>query len=103
MNENKNIQQIIDDLNSLGKGRIGNLAVTCGKAIKELSNPAALNAYLHIPGLTPESYIDGNKRYREYLSGFLKKLGFEKWAEEEAARIWDTYRTKPFDFDNILY
>ncbi len=77
MNENKNIQQIIDDLNSLGKGRIGNLAVTCGKAIKELSNPAALNAYLHIPGLTPESYIDGNKRYREYLSGFLKKLGFE--------------------------
>ena len=33
----------------------------------------------------------------------MKKLGFEKWAEEEAAKIWDTYRTKPFDFDNILY
>jgi hypothetical protein len=33
----------------------------------------------------------------------MKKLGFEKWAAEEAAKIWDTYRTKPFDFDNILY
>jgi len=33
----------------------------------------------------------------------MKKLGFEKWANEEAAKIWDTYRTKPFDFDNILY
>ncbi len=33
----------------------------------------------------------------------MKKLGFEKWAAEEAVKIWDTYRTKPFDFDNILY
>ena len=33
----------------------------------------------------------------------MKKMGFEKWAEEEAARILDVYRTKPFDFDNILY
>jgi hypothetical protein len=33
----------------------------------------------------------------------MKKLGFEKWATEEAAKIWDMYRTKPFDFDNILY
>jgi hypothetical protein len=33
----------------------------------------------------------------------MKKLGFDRWAEEEAVKIWDTYRTKPFDFDNILY
>jgi hypothetical protein len=33
----------------------------------------------------------------------MKKLGFDKWAEGEAAKIWDTYRTKPFNFDNILY
>lgn len=33
----------------------------------------------------------------------MKKLGFEKWAAEEAVKIWDMYRTKPFDFDNILY
>jgi hypothetical protein len=33
----------------------------------------------------------------------MKKLGFEKWAEEKAREIWDTYRTKSFDFDNILY
>jgi len=38
-----------------------------------------------------------------YQLCMMKKLGFEKWAEEEAAKIWDTYRTKPFDFDNILY
>jgi hypothetical protein len=33
----------------------------------------------------------------------MKKLGFEKWFTEEAVKIWDVYRTKPFDFDNILY
>ena len=38
-----------------------------------------------------------------YQLCMMKKLGFEKWAEEEAAKIWDTYRSKPFDFDNILY
>jgi hypothetical protein len=38
-----------------------------------------------------------------YQLCMMKKLGFEKWAEEEAAKIWDTYRTKAFDFDNILY
>ena len=38
-----------------------------------------------------------------YQLCMMKKLGFEKWAAEEAARIWDTYRTKPFDFKNILY
>jgi hypothetical protein len=38
-----------------------------------------------------------------YQLCMMKKLGFEKWAEEEAAKIWDTYRTKPFDFKNILY
>ena len=37
-----------------------------------------------------------------YQLCMMKKLGFEKWAEE-AGKIWDTYRTKPFDFDNILY
>jgi hypothetical protein len=37
-----------------------------------------------------------------YQLCMMKKLGFEKWAEE-ASKIWDTYRTKPFDFDNILY
>ena len=37
-----------------------------------------------------------------YQLCMMKKLGFEKWAEE-AAKILDTYRTKPFDFDNILY
>ncbi|UCE65541.1 MAG: hypothetical protein JSU85_11815 [Candidatus Zixiibacteriota bacterium] len=77
MKENKNIQQIINDLNGLGKSRIGSLAETCGEAIKALSNPAALKVYLQIPGLKPESYDDGKRRYREYLSGFLKKLGFE--------------------------
>ncbi|HOY09700.1 MAG TPA: DUF3795 domain-containing protein [Candidatus Omnitrophota bacterium] len=38
-----------------------------------------------------------------YQLCMMKKLGFEAWAEEEAAKIWDTYRTKPFSFDNILY
>jgi hypothetical protein len=38
-----------------------------------------------------------------YQLCMMKKLGFEKWAEEEARKIWDTYRTMPFDFDNILY
>ena len=37
-----------------------------------------------------------------YQLCMMKKLGFEKWIEE-ASKIWDTYRTKPFDFDNILY
>ena len=38
-----------------------------------------------------------------YQLCMMKKLGFEKWAAEEAAKIWDAYRTKSFDFDNILY
>lgn len=38
-----------------------------------------------------------------YQLCMIKKLGLEKWANEEAAKIWDTYRTTPFDFDNILY
>jgi len=38
-----------------------------------------------------------------YQLCMMKKLGFEKWAVEEATKIWDTYRSKPFDFDNILY
>ncbi|MFC2167620.1 DUF3795 domain-containing protein [Acidobacteriota bacterium] len=38
-----------------------------------------------------------------YQLCMMKKLGIEKWAEEEAVKIWDTYRTEPFDFDNILY
>lgn len=38
-----------------------------------------------------------------YQLCMMKKLGLEAWAEERAAKIWDTYRTEPFDFDNILY
>lgn len=38
-----------------------------------------------------------------YQLCMMKKLGFEVWAEEKAAEIWDTYRSKPFSFDNILY
>ncbi|MBN2382204.1 DUF3795 domain-containing protein [bacterium] len=38
-----------------------------------------------------------------YQLCMMKKLGFEAWAEHEARAIWDTYRTKPFSFDNILY
>ena len=38
-----------------------------------------------------------------YQLCMMKKLGFEKWVEEEATKIWDVYRTKPFNFDNILY
>ena len=38
-----------------------------------------------------------------YQLCMMKKLGWERWAAEEAAKIWDTYRTKPFDFNNILY
>ena len=38
-----------------------------------------------------------------YQLCMMKKLGLERWATEEAAKIWDTYRTKPFSFDNILY
>ena len=33
----------------------------------------------------------------------IKKLGIEKWANEEAVKIWDTYRSEPFSFDKILY
>ena len=46
------------------------------------------------------NYPHNTKMYQLCM---MKKLGFEKWAEEEAAKIWDTYRTKPFDFKNILY
>ena len=38
-----------------------------------------------------------------YQLCMMKKLGFETWAREKAAKIWDTYRTEPFNFDNILY
>ena len=38
-----------------------------------------------------------------YQLCMMKKLGFEAWAEENAVKIWDTYRTEPFSFDNILY
>lgn len=38
-----------------------------------------------------------------YQLCMMKKLGLEAWAAEKAAKIWDTYRTEPFDFDNILY
>ena len=38
-----------------------------------------------------------------YQLCMMKKLGLEAWAEQKAGEIWDTYRTKPFDFDNILY
>ena len=38
-----------------------------------------------------------------YQLCMIKKLGIEKWANEEAGKIWDTYRKKPFDFKNILY
>ena len=38
-----------------------------------------------------------------YQLCMIKKLGVEKWANEEAKKIWDTYRSKPFDFNNILY
>ena len=38
-----------------------------------------------------------------YQLCMIKKLGLEKWANEEAAKIWEIYRTQPFDFDNILY
>ncbi|UCC78751.1 MAG: hypothetical protein JSW64_10770 [Candidatus Zixiibacteriota bacterium] len=82
MNEDKNIQQIIDNLNSLGKSRIGYLAAGCGMAVKALSNPLSIMVKMRIPGLALESYIDGNKRYREYLSGFIKTLGFEGESDE---------------------
>ena len=45
-------------------------------------------------------YPHNSKMYQLCM---MKKLGFEKWAEEEARKIWDNYRTKPFSFDNILY
>ena len=38
-----------------------------------------------------------------YQLCMMKKLGLEQWADEEAAKIWDTYRATPFRFDNILY
>jgi hypothetical protein len=38
-----------------------------------------------------------------YQLCMIKKLGIEKWANEEAAKIWDTYRSEPFDFNKILY
>jgi len=38
-----------------------------------------------------------------YQLCMMKKLGFESWVSEKAAKIWDTYRTQPFDFNNILY
>jgi hypothetical protein len=45
-------------------------------------------------------YPQNTKMYQLCM---MKKLGFEKWVEEEATNIWDVYRTKPFSFDNILY
>ena len=38
-----------------------------------------------------------------YQLCMMKKLGFEAWAKNNAAQIWDIYRTVPFSFDNILY
>jgi hypothetical protein len=38
-----------------------------------------------------------------YQLCMMKKLGLERWAAEAAGKIWDTYRTKPFSFDDILY
>ncbi len=38
-----------------------------------------------------------------YQLCMMKKLGLEVWAAEKATKVWDAYRTKPFDFDNILY
>ncbi len=38
-----------------------------------------------------------------YQLCMIKKLGLKKWANEEATKIWDTYKTEPFDFNNILY
>ncbi len=38
-----------------------------------------------------------------YQLCMMKKIGFEEWAAEKAVKIWDTYRTEPFDFGNILY
>ena len=38
-----------------------------------------------------------------YQLCMMKKLGLEAWAAGKAAEIWDTYRTEPFAFDNILY
>jgi len=54
---------------------------------------------LNIPA--DKAYYPHNTKM--YQLCMMKKLGFEKWIEEEAQKIWDTYRTKPFDFDNILY
>ena len=33
----------------------------------------------------------------------MKKLGFEQWSKEEAAKIWDKYRTEEFSFEKILF
>jgi hypothetical protein len=38
-----------------------------------------------------------------YQLCMMKKVGIEKWASEMATRIWDTYRSEPFDFNTILY
>ncbi len=45
-------------------------------------------------------YPQNTKMYQLCM---IKKLGVEKWANEEAETILDTYKTKPFDFENILY
>lgn len=52
------------------------------------------------PYADQSNYPHNTKMYQLCM---MKKLGFEKWAEEEARKIWDTYRSKPFSFDNILY
>jgi hypothetical protein len=46
------------------------------------------------------NYPHNSKMYQLCM---MKKLGFEKWAAEEATKIWDTYMNQPFDFNKILY
>jgi hypothetical protein len=86
MNDDRNSQYSIRHLANIGKSRIGILAETCGKALKAISNPAAIKVSIKIPGLSPEIYADGNKRYQNYLLGFLKKYGFE----DDPAKIKDS-------------
>lgn len=77
MTDEKNSQYGIKSLKNIGRSHIGNLARKCGESVIALSAPDAVSVYLEIPGLVPETYSGGKKRYLKFLRGQLDKYGFD--------------------------
>lgn len=77
MTNNKESQYSIKLLNDIAFATIGALAEASGEVILKLCHPAAVKSVISFPGLQPEEYSAGKKRYQDFLAGFLKNHGFE--------------------------